>query len=317
MVEHFLAKEDVARSNRVTRSISHQEMAPSQLTMFVWSKLSAAHFADAWEKRFAGNTDATLVITSSPGRQMMRVEAYCPAKSHANALQKQFGGTVRHLKAQNWAAMSAQTPEPVKVRETFVICTARTQAELAQARQTFPNREIIAVPADMAFGTGHHATTATVLRLLVDAAKPLQAADKKWSMADIGCGSGILAIAAEKLGAARIWGCDFDPQAVRIAKENAARNDTPKTRFSQTDVLQWQPKQTWDIVAANIFHDVLEAAFPQLLQSVAPGGILMLSGILKSQAKDCLAAGKRAGFVVEKVVTKGKWVTALGTARTK
>lgn len=285
--------------------------------MFVWSKLSASKWADAWEERFSGATDATLVITSVPGRQTIRVEAYCPAEKRAKAVQKQFGGTVRHLKQQNWAAMASQAPPPVKVREKFVVCTARTEAELNKARKTFPDREIIAVPADMAFGTGHHATTATVLRMLVDLAKPLQAAGKKWSMADLGCGSGILAIAAAKLGASRVWGCDYDPAAVRISKENAERNGTPAVRFSQIDVLKWEPKKTWDIVAANIFHDVLEAAFPQLLRSVAPGGVLMLSGILRAQAPGCLAAGKEAGFVVQKVITKSKWVTAMGTVRVR
>lgn len=285
--------------------------------MFVWSKLSASTSADAWEKRFAGAADATPVITSVPGRKNIRVEVYCSTQKRANAIRQEFGGNVRPLKQQNWAAHASQSPPPVKIREKFVVCTARTAAELAKARKKFPGREIIAMPADMAFGTGHHATTATVLRLLVDAAAARNTAGQSWSMADLGCGSGILAIAAVKLGASRVWGCDFDPAAVRISKENAARNDTPKARFSRIDVLQWQPAQTWDIVAANIFHDVLEAAFPQLLQAVAPGGILMLSGILKSQARDCLAAGKRAGFVVEKVVTKGKWVTALGTAKTK
>ncbi len=283
--------------------------------MFVWSKLSASRWADAWEERFAGATDATLVITSIPGRKTIRVEVYCTTQKRANAIQKQFGGSVRALKNQNWAAHASQAPPPLKVRGTFVICTARTRAEIAKAQNDFPNREIIAVPADMAFGTGHHATTATVLRQMVDAAEPLQAAGKKWSMADLGCGSGILAIAAAKLGASRVWGCDYDPAAVRIAKENATRNATPKVRFSQIDILKWQPKQTWDIVAANIFHDVLEAAFPNILRAVAPGGILMLSGILKSQAKDCLAAGKRAGFRVEEIITRGKWVTAIGSTK--
>jgi ribosomal protein L11 methyltransferase len=283
--------------------------------MFVWSKLSSSRSADDWEERFNGINDATPVITSFPGRKMIRIEVYCGSQKQANAIQKQFGGSVVRLKPQNWAAHASQSPPPVKVRETFVVCAAKTPAEIKKARDTFPNREIIAVPADMAFGTGHHATTATVLRLLVDAAGPLRATGKKWSMADLGCGSGILAIAASKLGASRVWGCDYDPAAVKISKENAARNDTPKVRFSQIDVLQWQPKQTWDIVAANIFHDVLEAAFPQILRSVAPGGVLMLSGILNSQARDCLAAGRRAGFIVTKVVTKGKWVTALGTVK--
>lgn len=315
MVEHFLAKEDVARSNRVTRSISLKERFFLDLSMFVWSKLSAARFADAWEERFPSSSEATLVITSAPGKNTVRVEVYCPQAARAKAIQKEFGGSVRHLKPQNWAALSAKTPPPVKVRETFVICAARTEAETAKARRTFSNRQVIIVPADMAFGTGHHATTATVLRLLVDAAQKLNRAGKKWSLADIGCGSGILAIAAEKLGASRVWGCDYDPAAVRISKENAVRNNTPRARFAKVDVLNWEPRQTWDIVAANIFHDVLEAAFPQLLRSVAPGGMLMLSGILRSQARDCLAAGKKAGFLVEKVVTRGKWVTALGRSQ--
>jgi ribosomal protein L11 methyltransferase len=279
--------------------------------MHVWSKLSAAKFADAWEERFPASDEATLVITSAPGKDSIRVEVYCPAASHARALQKELGGSVRHLKPQNWAALSSKAPPPVKVRQTFVICAARTDVEVAKARKAFPKREIIAVPADMAFGTGHHATTATVLRLIVDAAKTLNQRGRPWSLADIGCGSGILAIAAEKLGAGRVWGCDFDPAAVRISKENASRNHTPKARFTKVDVLNWQPKQTWDIVAANIFHDVLEAAFPQLVHSIAPGGMLLLSGILRSQAKGCLDAGKRAGLKIEKVVTRGKWVTAV------
>lgn len=283
--------------------------------MFVWSKLTASRSADTWEERFAESTDATLVITSFPGRQMIRLEVYCEAQSRAKAIQKEFGGEVTRLKSQNWAAHASQTPPPVKVRDRFVICAVKTDAEIKKARATYPGREIIAVPADMAFGTGHHATTATVLRLLVDAAEACQATGRKWSMADLGCGSGILAIAADKLGASRVWGCDYDPAAVKISQENAVRNETPKVRFSRVDVLKWEPKQTWDIVAANIFFDVLEAAFPQLVRSVAPGGVLMLSGILKSQAKACLAAGKRAGFVVEKVVTKGKWVTAMGTVK--
>jgi len=283
--------------------------------MFVWSKLSSAKWADAWEERLSGSADATLVITSFPNRETIRLEVYCERETKAEAIRREFGGKVRELKRQNWAAHASQAPPPVKVRGTFVICSARTNAELAQARKSFPGREVIAVPADMAFGTGHHATTATVLRLLVDAARPFQAAGIKWTMADLGCGSGILAIAAAKLGARKIWGCDYDPAAVRISKENALRNGTPAVVFSKVDVLKWEPKQAWDIVAANIFHDVLEAAFPQLLQAVAPGGVLMLSGILRSQSKDCLAAGKRAGFLVEKIVTKGKWVTAIGRVR--
>lgn len=283
--------------------------------MFVWSKLSAAKWSDAWEERFAGAADATLVITSVPGRDTIRVEVYAPTQKRVKAIQKEWGGSVRELKQQNWAAMASKATPPLKVRDVFVVCTARSAADVARARKEHAGREIIAIPADMAFGTGHHETTSTVLRLLVDAAKPLRASGKPWTLADLGCGSGILAIAAVKLGAARAWGCDFDPQAVRIAKENAQRNGTPKIRFTREDVLKWEPDRTWDIVAANIFHDVLEEAFPQIVRSVAPGGLLILSGILHTQAPSCIAAGKKCGFMPAKTIRKGKWVTIAGRVK--
>ena len=283
--------------------------------MYVWSKLSAEKWADAWEERFVGATDVTLVINSFPGRKTVRVEVYCQAKKRADSIQKEWGGSVRQLKQQNWAALASKATPPLKVRDTFVVCTARSDADMAKARREHPDRDVIGIPADMAFGTGHHETTSTVLRILVDAARPLQAAGVPWGLADLGCGSGILAIAAAKLGATRVWGCDYDPQAVRISKENAKRNGTPKLRFTQLDVLSWKPDQQWEIVAANIFHDVLEAAFPQIVRSVAPGGMLILSGILYTQADSCLAAGKKAGFVPTKVVRKGKWVTMQGAVR--
>lgn len=280
--------------------------------MFVWSKLSAEKWADAWEERFAGTTDLTLVITTVPGRRTIRVEAYCPKKTRALAIQKMWGGSVRELKSQNWAAMASKATPPLKVRDRFLIVTERSEAGLARLRREHPGRDLISIPADMAFGTGHHETTSTVMRLLVDLADQRNKTGQPWTLADLGCGSGILAIAAEKLGAKRVWGCDYDSQAVRISKENAKRNGTPKARFTKLDVLEWEPAEQWDIVAANIFHDVLEAAFPALARSVAPGGTLILSGILHTQAATCLAAGQKSGFQADRVLRKGKWVTMIG-----
>lgn len=280
--------------------------------MFVWSKLSAEKWADAWEERFAGATDLTLVITTFPGRSTIRVEAYCPKKTRAQAIQKMWGGSVRELKNQNWAAMASKATPPLKVRDRFLIVTERSEAGLARLQREYPGRDLISIPADMAFGTGHHETTSTVMRLLVDLAAKLNKTGKPWTLADLGCGSGILAIAAEKLGAKRVWGCDYDPQAVRISKENAKRNATPKARFTKLDVLEWEPAEQWDIVAANIFHDVLEAAFPAIARSVAPGGTLILSGILHTQAGTCLAAGQKSGFKADRILRKGKWVTMIG-----
>ena len=180
--------------------------------MFVWSKLSSEKWSDAWEERFSGNPSLNLVITTVPGRTTIRVEVYAEKKKDVETIRKEWGGSVREVKQQNWAALSKEPMPAIAVRDRLVIVSARTEAELKKERRAHAGREVIAIPADMAFGTGHHATTATVLRMLVDAVDKLQ--DSRWTMADLGCGSGILAIAARKLGAAKIWGCDFDPKAV-------------------------------------------------------------------------------------------------------
>ena len=323
MVEHFLAKEDVARSNRVTRStLNHLKacfawkvsLAAYDVPMhYIWSKLSSEKWVDAWEERFAGGEQGALVVTTVPGRTMVRLELYCPSEKVANRVQKEFGGSVRKVKNQNWAALSAEPPPPVKVRDALVICAARTKKEIGEAAKAFPDRQVIAVPPDMAFGTGHHATTSTVLRLLVDLAQGFKQAGKGWSMGDLGCGSGILAIAAKKLGADPVWGCDFDPKAVQVSNENALRNGVAEVPFEEVDVLRWKPKrsQQWDVVAANLFADILENAFPTVVKVMKPNGVVLLSGILHTQADDCLAAGEAAGLVIEQRLKIGKWVTAV------
>lgn len=277
--------------------------------MFVWSKLSSEKWADAWQERFTGAGDERVVITKIPNRKTIRVEFYCEKKREAAALKKQFGGSVRELKSRNWAALSAVPPPPVKVRNRLVVCGLRDAKKLAAFTAENVGRIVINIPPDMAFGTGHHATTATVLRLLVDFAKDRK--NKPWTMLDLGSGSGLLAIAAEKLGAAEVWGCDFDPLAVRVSLDNLRKNKTKHVVLEEADVLKWKPSKRWDCVCANIFADVLEAIIPKLARAVKKEGMVMLSGILKSQAAPCLAAGERAGLVFERVVTRGKWVTAL------
>lgn len=286
--------------------------------MFVWSKLSSEKWADAWEERFAG--DARAVITRLAGKPTVRVEVYCEKKREAQAVQAHFGGVVRELKTRNWAALSMEAPPPVKVRDRLLIVTARTKAALAAMQKEEKagagrnaKRHLISIPADMAFGTGHHATTATVLRMMVDFTDERSLnGDQPWTMLDLGTGSGVLAIAAEKLGATRAWGCDFDALAVKVARENLVLNGTKHVAIDEADVLKWKPKEKWDLVAANLFYDILEDVFPKLVKSLKRDGTVFISGILRTQADDCLATGRKAGLVFDQVVQRGKWVTARG-----
>ena len=99
--------------------------------MFVWSKLSSEKWMDAWEERFTGNPDLNLVITTMPGRTMIRVEIYTEKKKAVVAVQKEWGGTVRELKQQNWAALSKEPMPSIAVRDRLVIVSARTDKEIA------------------------------------------------------------------------------------------------------------------------------------------------------------------------------------------
>lgn len=276
--------------------------------MFVWSKLSAAQWIDAWEERFAGNPN--LVIEYLKGGKSVRVRLFCNTEKEAQAVCTRFGGTFRKIAGEEWSKPVAP-PRPVKVRDVFLL-TAETRAkQLAELRKAHPKRQLISIPPEMAFGTGDHATTSTCLRLLVDVAREREGC--AWTVADLGAGTGVLAIAARKLGAGETFACDFDPFAVAAAARNAERNNTPEILTKEQDVLKWKPrKRGYDVVLANIFSTVLIKAWPVIAKSLAPGGDLIVSGILHSQAWDVFTAAASNGLGFTKVVKKGKWVTARG-----
>lgn len=145
-----------------------------------------------------------------------------------------------------------------------------------------PDPKAIAVRLDpgVAFGTGTHPTTRLCLRWLdVNIATGA-------TVLDYGCGSGILAIAAGKLGAGAIAGTDIDPQAVQAARANSGANAVDAD-YTQPDFLA---AGTWDIVLANILSNPLKLLAPALLSRVAPGGALVLSGVLERQADEVIEA---------------------------
>lgn len=149
-----------------------------------------------------------------------------------------------------------------------------------------PDPKAIAVRLDpgAAFGTGTHPTTRLCLRWL-DANLTSGV-----TVLDYGCGSGILAIAAGKLGAGGITGTDIDEQALRAARTNSDANAVCAD-YTEPDLLR---AGTWDIVLANILSNPLKLLAPALLSRVAPGGALVLSGVLERQAGEVIEAYRRA-----------------------
>ena len=276
--------------------------------MFVWSKLSAAKWMDAWEERFAGNPK--LVIEYLKGGKSIRVRLFCDAEKEAKAAFIRFGGSVRKIAKSEWDK-PVPPPRPIKVRDALLLTAATRPQEIATLQGANPKRQIISIPPEMAFGTGDHATTSTCLRLLVDVARERKGTD--WAVADLGTGTGVLAIAARKLGARQTFACDFDPFAVAAASRNAKRNGVPEILTREQDVLEWKPrKQGYDVVLANLFSKMLIQAWPVISKALAPGGDLIVSGILANQAWEVFTAAAGCGLGFTKVIKKGKWVSARG-----
>ncbi|HWL52760.1 MAG TPA: 50S ribosomal protein L11 methyltransferase [Chthoniobacteraceae bacterium] len=272
--------------------------------MFAWRKLASAKWEDAWVERLAFLGPTRVVITALPNRRSLRIEAFGLTKKEAQAVVQQFGGDMKPMKS---IALPPPAPrKPLVIRDRLLIVDPQTPLPPAAAA-----RSVITIPAAMAFGTGEHATTASCLRLLCDLARIHEKAGAPWDFLDLGTGSGILAIAARRLGASHAEGCDFDPHAVRTAKENVAANRAEPLPIHRRDVLKWTPKRTWEVVAANLFSEVLIAAAPTLAAAVRPGGHLLLSGILRTQEAEVVATFTARGFVFLKTVRKGKWVTLL------
>jgi ribosomal protein L11 methyltransferase len=279
--------------------------------MFTWKKLASGKWEDAWVERLSFLGPERLAITSLAGKKSIRIEAYSLTAKEADALVRQFGGKSQKLKDLKLSSASHVARKPIAIRKRLLVVASKSEKKAAEKES--PNRIVLAIPAAMAFGTGEHATTAGCLRFLADISEDF--ADQSWDMLDLGTGSGILAIAARALGAKKVEAHDFDPHAVRTAKENLELNATGGVSIKKADVTKWTPPRQWQVVAANLFSEVLIQSAQTISKATCPGGRLIFSGVLRSQEKETIAAFKKAGFEVDAVSRKGKWIAALATRK--
>ena len=274
--------------------------------MWVWSKLSGVKWTDAWEERFYGNQNSG--ISEIKGGKSIRVEVYCECEVEGLEIQKQFGGSVRELKKINWVAMSAPKAEAILIRDRFVISQLEDKKEIEKLKAKHAGRDVIVIPAEMAFGTGDHPTTATCLRRLVDCSREQE--KEGWSFLDLGTGSGVLAIAARLLGAGEVQAFDFDAKAIEVATLNIKRNGVSDIAMFEEDVFSWKNRKKFKVIAANLFAAVLIDALPLMRKWIKEDGRLILSGILFEQWPDVEKTAGDCGFELLRHTPKGKWVTA-------
>ncbi len=150
------------------------------------------------------------------------------------------------------------------------------------------------------------------LRLLEDATRKLAPG---WRLLDAGTGSGILALAARRLGAAEVFGLDIDPRAVAHARQNARLNHIGRARFIVADVLHFKAQTRYEVVTANLFSELLSAALPILRRALRPDGCLIVSGILREQAESVVHALAKARFPLAQQRRRGKWIALLASRK--
>jgi ribosomal protein L11 methyltransferase len=155
----------------------------------------------------------------------------------------------------------------------------------------------------MAFGTGLHPTTRGCLELL-QRVSPMPA-----RVLDVGCGSGILALAALRLGAAAAVGFDTDPGAVTATRENGARNGVADRIEVRHGTLPETPAERFELVLANLVASVLVELAPRLAAHLAPGGTIVASGIIEPRAEEVERAMAAAGLSVSARLDDGEWVS--------
>ena len=289
------------------RAVSAKKIRlPRSATGCVWRKLTTVKWEDEWLERL-GWLGQRLVMVTLVNSRALRIEAYRVTRAEAETLLREFGGAIRPARPLTKKELEPKLRPPLRVRGRLLVVS--TEKEFALAAKGHAKIPALLIPATVAFGTGEHATTATCLRLLADVAKELRGVE--WDALDIGTGSGILALAARIFGAREVEAGDFDPTAVRVAKENATANKIRRVHFARMDVLKWTAPRRWPVVLANVFSTTLIEAAPRIARAVEKAGRLILSGILREQAPEVAAAFKRQGFAVERAVRKGKWVTLL------
>ena len=196
-----------------------------------------------------------------------------------------FDMTLSGFREEDWANTWKQYYKPIRIaKRLMVVPTWETYTPK-------PSDIVLLMDPGMAFGTGTHETTRLCAGFLEDYMKP------GYRVLDVGTGSGILAIAADKLGAGTVNAYDIDPVAVRVAEENAAVNGCHIT-FGVSDLLAGVDLTGggYDFVCANIVADIIVRMAGDIWRYLKPGGLLAVSGIIDSQAERVAAALRDGGL---------------------
>jgi ribosomal protein L11 methyltransferase len=282
-----------------------------------WRRWIPPGSEDKWIAQLQTADCATWTLTERPDRKRILLAVYNDKRETVLALRDRFGGIVRSIRQSEWLPTKPEPPTRIGPHLEIIHGSRRTpgggrRSRLSHLpvaavvrRRTSPQPiPALHIPHGLAFGSGEHATTYMLLRALT--------APRDWprtTVLDLGTGSGVLALAARLFGARKILATDFDPEAVRTARQNETLNfATPLIRWRCADVRKLSSAVRHHLVLANLFSGILCEAAPQIAAAVAPGGQLWLSGILHTQQKEVIAAYRAQGLHLVRINRRGKWI---------
>ena len=244
------------------------------------------------------------ILEEDEDRGIWRIDAFPTTDEEARGIEARLTEqpglkvVVEKLADADWLAMALSGLPPVEAGRFFVY-GAHDQGRVPS------NRVALKIDAGAAFGTGHHGTTVGCLIAFDELLKR----ERFERVLDVGAGTGVLAIAAARTGSRVAVGTDIDEPSVRIANENAALNQA-RARFVHASGLDDQKIRThapYDLVFANILAPPLVALAQDIKMALRPGGVAILSGLLRTQERRVTAAYTSRGFVVERRIHRDAW----------
>ena len=262
------------------RIVPHQEDAATELLQEIFGEPTVVE-TDVER----GTTDVGVYLTRRPPPALMEQLRVPHAALHVTRLQR-----------EDWAESWKRHFKPIAIGRKLLVLPSWSR------RKPRKGQAVVVLDPGLSFGTGQHPTTRFCLEQI--AARP------NGSLLDLGTGSGILAIAAAKLGCAPIKAIDFDPFAVLIAGENARRNRVQhKIEFVRQDLtrLSVTSAEKFDLVCANLIYDVLIAERRKIVNRLKCGGTLVLAGVLATQFGQVEAAFAQAGLRLVRAKTVNEW----------
>ena len=283
-------------------------------TLFRWSKFVGEERLEEWEARLI-MAEVVYTVEKQVNRKNWQISSYSTSREIADELRVLFGGGVTQVRPDDWQPTSdVGVQTQIKIRDVMVITEAEDEAVWESVKSEFPDRLVLSFPPQLAFGTGGHPTTSGCLRFLADVAKERK--DVEWRLLDLGCGSAILAVAAVLLGAKEAIAVENDPLAIKYARRNAERHGVAgRIKFVEGDAIALMDRcefGRFEVVAANLFSDLLIQLFPLFPRNLLEGGEIIVSGFLTSQTRLVTDSAASSGLPLSKFQRRGKWVAAFG-----